>query len=170
MVTTNRSEERILKLCPWRAAMPGLQCHNQSIRGEDTETGITLASWPPAESHNQSIRGEDTETVAKAQYAVEFCFVTTNRSEERILKPIDVIAQCACIVSHNQSICGLAVRYGHNQSIRGEDTETFGRVQSAGSPTCHNQSIRGEDTETLQTTRRQPPAQPSQPIDPRRGY
>ena len=134
-VTTNRSEERILKLRRRRSAAPQGFGHNQSIRGEDTETGVgdgyadrvpshnqsirgedtetlsLLVPYAPVTRHNQSIRGEDTETSRSGSVSVLRNHVTTNRSEERILK----------------RGLGIALRrgdLGHNQSIRGEDTET----------------------------------------------
>ena len=42
-VTTNRSEERILKLFTSCVCVWGRTCHNQSIRGEDTETHADAA-------------------------------------------------------------------------------------------------------------------------------
>ena len=67
-------------------AVAGVKCHNQSIRGEDTETFHANAAFAAHIGHNQSIRGEDTETDVVSAYVGEPADVTTNRSEERILK------------------------------------------------------------------------------------
>src|SRR5438270_154630 len=97
MVSTNRSEERILKAPP--CSLPGTRtnCFKQSIRREDTERFLRarqLAGQERVSTNRSEERilkdGHDRNRI-DSQSAV-----STNRSEERILKGCASSADRCC--------------------------------------------------------------------------